>query len=235
MGATLVEIRQAGQCSTLTGADWLGAAKQLDAAGADSLLALYGVAASAIISSVTDDEVLEAVKARVQEGRPTDLGSRLLTPAPASAEALAEAEGIIGYPLPPLLRRLYAEVANGGFGPFGGIEGLRDGYASDGPSMLEVYLQYDEPGPDPEEQAPPSPPHGVLLICNHGCAMWSMLDCRHPDGQMWWWDQGDRHKCDLTLRDWMSMWLEGKLEHGIPGHLAVEDEESWCWPETDRL
>lgn len=100
MGAALVEIRQAGQSSTLTDADWLGAAKQLDAAGADSLLALYGVAASAIISSVTDDEVLEAVKARVQEGRPTDLGSRLLTSAPASAEVLAEAEGIIRLPTP---------------------------------------------------------------------------------------------------------------------------------------
>ncbi|WP_127353958.1 hypothetical protein [Actinacidiphila soli] len=28
---------------------------------------------------MTDDEVLEAVKARVQAGRPTDMGSRLLT------------------------------------------------------------------------------------------------------------------------------------------------------------
>ncbi|MGW0209153.1 SMI1/KNR4 family protein [Streptomyces sp. NPDC003233] len=187
--------------------------------------------ASAIIISVTDDEVLAAVKARVQAGRPTEWRDSPLTPAPASAEALAEAERIIGYPLPPLLRRLYTEVANGGFGPCGGIEGLRDGHTSDGPSMLEVYLQYDEPDPDPE--APPAPPHGVLLFCDHGCATWSMLDCRHPEGQMWWWDQGERHKCDLMLREWLSMWLEGKLEDGIPGDLALEDDESWHWPETD--
>jgi hypothetical protein len=187
--------------------------------------------ASAIIITVTDDEVLAAVEARVQTGRPTDLPDRLFIPPPAPAEALAEAERIIGYPLPPLLRRLYTGVANGGFGPFGGIEGLRDGYTSDGPGMLEIYLQYDEPDPDPE--APPSPPHGVLLFCDHGCAMWSMLDCRHPEGQMWWWDQGERHKCDLTLREWLSMWLEGKLEHGIPADLALEDDESWYWPGAD--
>ncbi|MEV8561606.1 SMI1/KNR4 family protein [Streptomyces sp. NPDC051917] len=180
---------------------------------------------------MTDDEVLAAVEARVQTGRPTDLRDRLFTPAPASAEALAEAERIIGYPLPPLLRRLYTEVANGGFGPFGGIEGLRNGYTSDGPSMLEMYLQYDEPDPEPE--APPAPPHGVLLFCDHGCAMWSLLDCRQTEGQMWWWDQGERHKCDLTLREWLGMWLEGKLEHGIPGDLALEDDESWYWPEAD--
>jgi hypothetical protein len=64
--------------------------------------------------------------------------------------------------------------------------------------------------------------------------MWSMLDCRHPEGQIWWWDRGERHKRDLTLRDWTSMWLEGKLEHGIPGHLTMEDEESWRWPRTCR-
>jgi hypothetical protein len=36
---------------------------------------------------------------------------------PATAETIGEAEGIIGFPLPPLLRRLYLEVADGGFGP----------------------------------------------------------------------------------------------------------------------
>lgn len=192
-----------------------------DAAVADSLLVLRGVAASAIISSVTDEEVLAAVKARVQAGRPTDGGGSLPTPTPAPAEVLAEAERIIGYPLPPLLRRLYTEVANGGFGPFAGIEGLRDGYTSDGPSMLEMYLHYDEPDPDPE--APPAPPHEVLLFCDHGCAMWSLLDCRHPEGQMWWWDQGERHKCDLTLREWLRMWLEGNLTCGHGRYLIARN------------
>ncbi|MFG2018242.1 hypothetical protein [Actinomadura geliboluensis] len=42
-------------------------------------------------------------------------------PPPASASAVAEAEQKIGHRLPVLLRRLYFETANGGFGSEGGI------------------------------------------------------------------------------------------------------------------
>ncbi|MDX6329418.1 MAG: hypothetical protein QOI83_1801 [Streptomycetaceae bacterium] len=61
---------------------------------------------------MTDDEVVEAVRALAQAGR---------LPNSATPEAVAEAEEVIGFPLPPLLRRLYLEVANGGFGPDEGI------------------------------------------------------------------------------------------------------------------
>src|SRR5262245_23166208 len=42
-------------------------------------------------------------------------------PAPASEAALDAAEARLGTPLPASLRRLYAEIANGGFGPGGGL------------------------------------------------------------------------------------------------------------------
>src|SRR6185369_472182 len=42
-------------------------------------------------------------------------------PAPASKAALDAVEARLGAPLPALLRRLYADVANGGFGPGGGL------------------------------------------------------------------------------------------------------------------
>lgn len=38
-------------------------------------------------------------------------------PAPARAAQVAEAEALLGFAIPPLLARLYTEVANGGFGP----------------------------------------------------------------------------------------------------------------------
>jgi hypothetical protein len=45
----------------------------------------------------------------------------LIEPLPAlvaaTAEMIEEAEAITGFHLPPLLRRLYLEVGNGGFGP----------------------------------------------------------------------------------------------------------------------
>lgn len=44
---------------------------------------------------------------------------------PATEEELADAEKWFGCPLPPLLRALYVNVANGGFGPGNGLEGVQ--------------------------------------------------------------------------------------------------------------
>jgi hypothetical protein len=57
---------------------------------------------------------------------------RPLPPLPVATQAaVSEAEEIIGLPLPRLLRRLYLEVANGGFGPRSGILGVRGGIRVD--------------------------------------------------------------------------------------------------------
>jgi len=47
---------------------------------------------------------------------------------PATPQQLRETERILGFPLPPLLRALYTQLANGGFGPGAGIRGAIDGY-----------------------------------------------------------------------------------------------------------
>jgi hypothetical protein len=44
-------------------------------------------------------------------------------PAPASADAIATVEDALGFALPPFLRRAYTEIADGGFGPGGGLLG----------------------------------------------------------------------------------------------------------------
>jgi hypothetical protein len=174
---------------------------------------------------MTEDEIVDAVRARISAGRPSDLPDGMPVPAPASDEDIAEAEQIIGYPLPPLLRRLYREVANGGFGPFGGVEGLRDGYVGEGPGMLHEYVTWRNLPQEPD--APPAPPPGVLFFCDFGCAMWALLDCRHPEGQMWWWDAGDRHKLKLTLAQWFTAWLSGELSEVQSRPDLVLAEESW--------
>ena len=58
-------------------------------------------------------------------------------PAPASPEQLDAAERRLGFALPPLLRRLYAEVANGGFGPGPGILGTSGGWRNDHGKTIE--------------------------------------------------------------------------------------------------
>ncbi len=104
-------------------------------------------------------------------------------------------ERAIGFRLPPLVRRIYLEIADGGVGPFSGFSPLDD----DGWRM---------PGPPPDmdeaelAQYPADPPPGVVFFCDFGCARWALLDCRHPEGQMWWWQEGDRHKLDLTFPQW---------------------------------
>ncbi|WP_216858509.1 SMI1/KNR4 family protein [Actinomadura verrucosospora] len=57
---------------------------------------------------MTDEEVLNLVAKRaLQDGELPR----------ATSEQIKEAEAALGFPLPPLLSRLYREVGNGGFGP----------------------------------------------------------------------------------------------------------------------
>ena len=125
---------------------------------------------------MTDDGIIQALRLRVAQGRPTDQ-SWAPKSAPATTAAVDEAEQVIGYPPPPLLRRVYLEVANGGVGPSGGIEGLPGGYARGG-DMFANYVSYRTAELDPGD--PPAPPNGLLFICDYGCAAWALVDCRQP-------------------------------------------------------
>jgi SMI1/KNR4 family protein SUKH-1 len=153
---------------------------------------------------VTDEEILEAIRHRVSQGHPADSRHNEPLPAPASEEDVRRAEAAIGYPLPPLLRRIYLELADGGIGPFSGIEGVTEGN-----DPLGLQTDWPEGPPDDPDQ-PPAPPRGVVFFCDFGCNMWALLDCRHPQGQMWWWDQGDRYKLHVTLPEWFAAWLAGQ-------------------------
>jgi SMI1 / KNR4 family (SUKH-1) len=60
---------------------------------------------------------------------------------PATEEQLRASEQALGFPLPPLLRTLYAQVANGGFGPDHGIKGALGGFGGDLGTIVEMYLE----------------------------------------------------------------------------------------------
>jgi hypothetical protein len=68
-------------------------------------------------------------------------------PAPASEAALAAAEQRLGTPLPASLRRLYAEVANGGFGPGGGLLPIERAIEAYVELAREPYLPKGYPWP----------------------------------------------------------------------------------------
>jgi len=86
------------------------------------------------------DERIHQRAMDLQRGMTTPAGRTL--PAPASESTLQAAEAAIGVRLPVTLRRVYLEVANGGFGPGPGIIGVRGGATTDhGKSLEDLYAE----------------------------------------------------------------------------------------------
>ncbi|MEU5530679.1 hypothetical protein ABZ744_27475 [Micromonospora chersina] len=135
---------------------------------------------------------------------------------PACAEAVPEAERLLGHPLPPLLRRLYLEVANGGFGP--GVLGVAGGYTDDLERTAVDRL-------DPRE------PSGLFPFAYWGCAIYSYVDCSEPSAMMWGFDpnSGLAERSffpeGISLTEWLSRWLEGRLRQPM----LVKDPQTGVW------
>src|SRR5690349_1515923 len=88
----------------------------------------------------------ESLIRRLQErirSEPTvdlDVCPPILPRPPVSEQALADAEARLGFPLPPLVRALYTQLADGGYGPgYGVIELTGHGYA-----LVEGRLRMNE-------------------------------------------------------------------------------------------
>src|SRR5258705_3289435 len=118
-----------------------------------------------------------------------------------------------GQGMPPMLRRLFLEVANGGFGPRRGILGVRGHgltYNGDWTDLLHVYRAFS-----------PRMPREMLWLFDWGCAIWSLVDCSRPEGQMWVWDPNGAEdpspanslfRQAMTLTDWLAAWLHGHAD-----------------------
>jgi hypothetical protein len=155
-------------------------------------------------------------------------------PPPAGEAELAEAEDRFGFRLHPLLRRLYLEVANGGWGPEYGACGLITGARPDTPrfGMVGWVLSMREPEADPDgPERWPGWPDGLVPVCTWGCAIWSCVDCRSAEGRVIRFDpnavgtfDGDPWRAVWlperpSLREWLIDWLEGRL----PFDMAAPD------------
>ncbi|MFB7343500.1 SMI1/KNR4 family protein [Streptomyces hydrogenans] len=131
-------------------------------------------------------------------------------PPPASAEAVAQAERALGFALPPLLARLYREVADGGFGP----DYLLLPLTGQGRTVLGEYASERASSAG---EATPYWPAGVLPVLDWGCGMYAAVDCREETGTVllfdpnalddngadaWFVDAGD-------LATWLEIWLAG--------------------------
>lgn len=163
--------------------------------------------------------------------RAAGLVDRLPPLTPASPEAVQEAEGLLGHRLPVLLRRLYLEVGNGGFGPGYGILGVGGGHGDDyRHTAVDLYRRARSRA----GSAWGSMPAGLLAVCYWGCAIYSFVDCADPQARMWAWDPNPAPPDDIgralfsqsiTFGEWLARWVDRRLYQPT----LVQDPDTGQW------
>ena len=100
------------------------------------------------------DAIVTRIKARVADPLRAVEAATWVMPMPtvrppATSAEVDAAEMALGFSIPMLLRRLYTEVGNGGFGPSYGLEGVPTIPPTPGEAdIVAMYEQYSEPSPD---------------------------------------------------------------------------------------
>jgi len=145
------------------------------------------------------DALIERLKDRIQNKELTPTKP----PPPATPREVEWIEQELGFGLPTLLRRIYLEVANGGFGPGFGILGISSNGATDenGNTSVSLYLKEKR-----------NRFKGMLPICYYGCLAYGYLDCNQENGAVYLSDEGklSPEPLALTLQGWLEDWLEKK-------------------------
>ena len=123
-----------------------------------------------------------------------------------SEQNMADAEQVLGFSLPPLLRLLYLQVANGGFGPECNLLPL----VGDGRTAVSEYGLLQNARSEYW-------PRGVLPILDWGCGMYAAVDCLAPDAPVLLFepnagpdDWADAWFLDSpSVAQWLTSWLDG--------------------------
>lgn len=153
---------------------------------------------------------------------------------PATEEQVQVTQEALALPLLPVMRALYTQVANGGFGPACGITGIRGGYCFGGDGNYWTMDRYTDTNPSMEyvemggilsrlaypytfELLPHQWPAHFLHFCYAGCGEDVLVDGK--SGQVFLVGAGDPvqggytqffRRLDLSLENWLDRWLRGK-------------------------
>jgi hypothetical protein len=153
---------------------------------------------------------------------------------PATKNQLWETEALLGFSLPPTLRSLYTEIANGGFGPAYGIRGAVGGFAdatgtvvehyqgrTESRSLLDLDLEAELAQGEGEVVVPFDQwPRMLISICEWGCAIQICLDCitgrvfRVEPSRMGYHITREA----ASLEEWLKKWMRDEL-YSQPEHL----------------
>jgi hypothetical protein len=131
------------------------------------------------------DDLIRRIKARVADPMRALDSAAWVRPIPtiappATTADVDAAEARFGFPIPPLLRRLYTEVGNGNWGPNYGLNGIPiGGDEPDENDIVGVYQSCTAP-----ERALESPaakwPCGLVILIGRGCVDSELCDFLRP-------------------------------------------------------
>jgi len=148
------------------------------------------------------ETLIERVKRHLETGATIELYEPSIQPnPPASMADINAAEEQLGFSLPPLVRDLYTQVGDGGYGPGYGLDRLAE--------VVEMSQEFVTDGPDPW-------PAKLLHLCCWGCEYFFALDCSRPDGPVLRFvpdedDNPEALRCEAaTLAEWLEDWLRGE-------------------------
>ena len=155
------------------------------------------------------EDLIQRLKERLRRTPSTDLECvPAIQPRPAlTIEEVESAEFDLGFLLPPLLRSLYLQVADGGYGPGWGILPL--GQIVEWDHICRA--NWDDVFP------PPNWPDKMIRFCEWGCNSWSGIDCSSercaiirfdPDKDVTQLADHLVPECD-SLAEWITAWLDG--------------------------
>ena len=167
---------------------------------------------------LTESEILSELKRRKAAGQLwADDPSLKAETAPISDREIAAAEYRLGFRLPRLLRAIYGEISNGGFGESYGFLGLVGGPTNEsGQDSVSLYESYRQANPGDEHW---HWPEGLLPVCHLGCGMYHCVQCLDEELPVIWFEPNP-HTPTLpwddsfipfspTLREYLSAWLDG--------------------------
>jgi hypothetical protein len=165
--------------------------------------------------SEEDQQLIDRIKKRVyrdperattmaERGYPSDFYP------PVTPAQIQAAEQTIKMPLPALIRELYLQVGNGGFGPGYGITGLEDGFPIFGKTLVEATLLSREYVERDEEWYWQD---SYLMYGYWGCSVTTVVDCAYLSLPVYSYDsmRRDTHSAK-TLRRWWQDWLDDKAQ-----------------------
>lgn len=171
---------------------------------------------------VSEDSILTLVRAShtrmVSDPRWADYGV-----APATERAIGAAEQELGFPLPRVLCRVYAEIANGILTPtYHTIAGVRGGLLLEDDSAIDRYLSWR--GEPPEGFEHWKWPVGMLPVSHEGCGSYVCIDCGTSAGRVFSFRAPDYTPdkaieevlvpSGLTVLEWLAEMCERESAHG---------------------